>query len=145
MLPPLALALLLLQLLLTQGHASSTGRNVLLVIVDDLRPEIGSYGQKHMKTPHLASPPPRCCSTEPVSSRANPPLLVTSGPIFNQRAAEPTSSGSFEIYRRSNRPEFSSSASFCFDRWLCGSRHAVCGLLPEPVVVPHRVMLRKDR
>jgi hypothetical protein len=69
-LPLALLLLLLLQLLLTQGHAASTGRNVLLVIVDDLRPEIGSYGQKHVKTPHLD----RFASTALLSAAVRPSL-----------------------------------------------------------------------
>jgi iduronate 2-sulfatase len=48
----LSLSLLLL-LLASAAPTEARGRNVLLVIVDDLRPEIGSYGQKHVKTPHL--------------------------------------------------------------------------------------------
>lgn len=35
------------------GHETSAPPNVLFIAVDDLRPELGSYGADHIKSPHL--------------------------------------------------------------------------------------------
>ena len=35
------------------GPAGGNNNNVLLVMADDLRPELGAYGCSHMWTPHL--------------------------------------------------------------------------------------------
>ena len=34
-------------------NTSEAKNNVLFIIVDDLRPELGCYGESHMKTPHI--------------------------------------------------------------------------------------------
>lgn len=44
--------------------------NVLFIAVDDLRPEIGCYGAKHVHSPNLdRSRPEASCSTGPTASR----------------------------------------------------------------------------
>ena len=36
------------------GHASDTEKpNVLFILVDDLRVELGAYGAQHVKSPHI--------------------------------------------------------------------------------------------
>ena len=34
-------------------HAAESARNVLFIVADDLRPELGCYGVKHVVTPNL--------------------------------------------------------------------------------------------
>ena len=52
---PLLLHVLLLLLLLLTPPTDAAGRklNVLLIVCDDLRPELGAYNHSHMITPHL--------------------------------------------------------------------------------------------
>jgi len=38
---------------IVQAAAAASGPNVLFVMADDLRPELGAYGCDHIKTPHL--------------------------------------------------------------------------------------------
>lgn len=42
-------------LVAAQATAGPPVRNILYVVVDDLRPELPMYGQTHMQTPHLSS------------------------------------------------------------------------------------------
>ena len=87
--------------------------NVLYLMADDMRPELGCYGQTHMKTPHLdrlsAVRMRLDCQT-----RRKIRWLLTCG-------CEPRVAGRHDL-----RPRL----------------HAVRRLLPEPVVIPHGALAR---
>eukprot|EP00037_Helgoeca_nana_P016160 m.151928 g.151928 ORF g.151928 m.151928 type:complete len:163 (-) comp23370_c0_seq1:1727-2215(-) len=38
---------------LAAANTETTRHNILLIVVDDLRPQIGAYGEKYMHTPHM--------------------------------------------------------------------------------------------
>jgi len=91
---------------LCAAAAQAAPPNVLLIAVDDLRPELGCYGQSHMVTPHIDS-------------------LARQGRIFrNHYVAVPTCGASRFALMTGLRPTASSDDNYAFEVNMPVSRPA---------------------